>query len=158
LAERGQGLEVAQVDPRRLHDLRRRMLRRGDPAANVDEPRDAEATSLHLAGLVAGQVVVCASFYANPYDGAPDRSAYQLRFMATDAAFQGRGFGSRVLAEAERRLAARGVELVWAHARDSALGFYRAEGWTVDVGTEFVKAETGIAHTVIHKRLAAPAT
>jgi len=108
---------------------------------------------VHLAGLLDGVVVASASFYVNPYAAEPRRPAYQLRFMATDPIVQGRGFGARVLAEGERRLAARGVELVWANGRDSALDFYRSCGWVVVVGSEFLSVETGIPHTVIVKEL-----
>ncbi|MFI5035557.1 MAG: GNAT family N-acetyltransferase [Acidimicrobiales bacterium] len=153
MAERS-GLSVEEVDPRRLHDLRRRVLRGGDPAAAVDEPRDTEATTLHLAGVLDGVVVVCASFYATPHAPEP-APAYQLRFMAADPAVRGRGFGARVLDEAERRLAARGVVRLWANARDSALGFYQSVGWTVVAGTHFVSVETGLPHTVIDKPLVA---
>jgi len=144
---------VAQIDPRRLLDLRRRVLRGDDPAANVVEPRDDEATSLHLAGLVDERVVVCASFFAAAFPGYADAPAYQLRFMATDPAVQGRGFGATVLIEAERRLSERGVARIWAYARDTALGFYRAVGWTAVAGSEFLSAETALPHTVIFKVL-----
>jgi ribosomal protein S18 acetylase RimI-like enzyme len=146
-------LSVTEVNPRRLHDLRRRVLRGDDPFADVVEPRDDETTSLHLAGLVDGQIVVCASFFAAAYSEDPAVSAYQLRFMATDPAVQGRGFGARVLDEADTRLIDRGVARIWAHARDSALGFYRSVGWSLVEGSEFLSAETALPHTVIFKLL-----
>jgi len=144
---------VAPVDPRRLLDLRRRVLRGDDPAANVVEPRDDESTSLHLAGLMGNEVVVCASFFSAAYPDEPGGVAYQLRFMATDPAVQGRGFGAKVLVEAEHSLRERGVPRIWAYARDTALGFYRAMGWTVVAGSEFLSAETALPHTVIFKAL-----
>jgi GNAT superfamily N-acetyltransferase len=153
LTESTDPLTIAEVDPRSLHDLRRRVLRGGDPSAQVSDVRDDEATSLHLAGLVDGAVVVCASFYpaADPY--APQVRAFQLRFMATDPAHQGRGYGARVLAEAERRLEARGAERLWANARDTALGFYQRTGWTAVPGSEFVSEWTALPHTVIFRPL-----
>ena len=154
MTERSGGLRIEVVEPERLHDLRRRVLRRGDPNARVVGPHDAEENTLHLAGVLDGEVVVCASFCALAFDREPGRRAYQLRFMATDPRFQGRGYGALVLAEGESRLAARGAELVWANGRDSALGFYRAAGWRAVAGSEFLSDETGIAHTVIHKTLA----
>ena len=41
-----------------------------------------------------------------------------------------------------------------ANGRDTALGFYRAAGWTTVEGSEFLSDETGIPHTVIYKSLA----
>lgn len=147
-------LSVELVAPERLHDLRRRVLRRGDPAAQVAEPRDAEPTALHLAGVVDGEVVVCASLYHSPYPPEPRESDYQLRFMATDEASRGRGLGGAVLERGEAELAARGARRLWANARDTALGFYAATGWSVVPGSDFVSAESGVPHHVIVKDLA----
>jgi ribosomal protein S18 acetylase RimI-like enzyme len=153
LTDEPDSLRVAEVDSRALLDLRRRVLRGGDPEASVVEPRDDEPTSLHLAGLIVDRVVVCASFFLAAYPSGVEGDAYQLRFMATDPAVQGRGYGARVLAEAERRLRDRGVTRLWAYARDTALGFYRSVGWTVVAGSEFLSVETALPHTVIYKAL-----
>jgi len=146
-------LRIEEVDPRRLHPLRRRVLRGDDPMARVDEPRDGEVTALHLAGVLDGEIVVCASFFEAAFAPDPGSSAYQLRFMATDAAVQGRGYGARVLAEAERRLRERGATRLWANARDTALGFYQSVGFVAVEGSEFLSAETQLPHTVIHMTL-----
>jgi GNAT superfamily N-acetyltransferase len=115
-------------------------------------------TALHLAGLLDGVVVVCASFFESAFATNPESLTYQLRFMATDATVQGRGYGARVLAEAERRLSERGATRLWANARDTALGFYRSVGFVPVEGSEFMSVETQLPHTVIHKPLAAAST
>jgi predicted N-acetyltransferase YhbS len=145
-------VSVGPVDPRRLGDLRRRVLRGGVRDATIDEPRDLDASTVHVGATAGEDVVACASFFLAPYGHEP-AEAYQLRFMAVDAAWQGRGVGARVLAEGERRVAARGARTLWANARDTALGFYLSLGWSVVPGSEFVSAETRLPHTVIVKRL-----
>ncbi len=147
-------LVVELVAPERLHDLRRRVLRRGDPAAQVAEPRDDEPSALHLAGVVDGEVVVCASLYRSSFPPDPREGDYQLRFMATDEARRGRGLGAAVLSRAESEVGARGALRLWANARDTALGFYRATGWAVVPDSAFVSAESGVPHHVIVKDLA----
>ncbi|MGH9020516.1 MAG: GNAT family N-acetyltransferase [Acidimicrobiales bacterium] len=146
-------LNVTVVDPGELHDLRRLVLRGADPAADVVEPRDDDPRALHLAGSVGGVIVVCASIFAAPFPPDPGDDDHQLRFMATDPAVQGRGLGAAVLAEAERRLRVDATTRLWAYARDSALGFYRAVGWHVVPGSEFVSVDTGLPHTMIVKPL-----
>ncbi|HEV2427500.1 MAG TPA: GNAT family N-acetyltransferase [Acidimicrobiales bacterium] len=149
-----EGFVVEAVAPERLHDLRRRVLRRDDPAARVAEPRDDEPTALHLAGVLDGEVVVCASFYLAPYPIDPGRVDYQLRFMATDEGQRGRGLGAVVLAAGEAEVVARGARRVWANARDTALGFYERTGWRVVPDSALVSEETGLPHHVIVKDLA----
>ena len=140
---------MALVAAAELYDLRRRVLRANDPAANVVNPADEDRATRHFAGFVDGELAVSASFFADA-----DGSAYQLRYMATDPRAQGRGYGAGVLAAAERQLADEGATRLWANARDSALGFYRRLGWRVIEGSEHVSAETQIPHTVIEKDLA----
>lgn len=146
-------LRVARRRARDLYELRRRVLRSNDPRSPVEHPRDDEESTLHLAGVLDGRVVVCASFYRSrgSEDGA--HVTYQLRYMAADSEVRGRGYGALVLTEAERILRDAGARVVWANARDSALGFYRATGWTVLEGTEHLSEETKLPHTVIVKWL-----
>lgn len=143
-----------RVDPRRLYELRRRILRAGRPDAPVATAQDDDPRSAHFGGLVGERVVVCASFYLSTSPLTPGVAAYQLRFMATDVDVQGRGYGARVLGVAEADLAARGVRELWANARDTALGFYRATGWAAVPGSEHLSAETDLPHTLIVKHLA----
>ena len=73
--------------------------------------------------------------------------------MATDFDVQGRGYGARVLEFAFEALRAEGAAQVWAYARDTALGFYVATGWSVVEGSEHLSAETQLPHTTIVKSL-----
>ena len=146
-------LVIGWIDSTTLHDLRRRVLRSNDPSASVVDARDTETTSLHVAGALGGRIVVSASFYPTLAPVRPELVSYQLRYMATDFEVQGRRYGARVLDFAERALADLGAEQLWANARDSALGFYLATGWTAVEGSEHMSPETQLAHTVICKRL-----
>jgi L-Ala-D/L-Glu epimerase / N-acetyl-D-glutamate racemase len=143
-------LVIARVAPAALHDLRRRVLRAGNPDSVVDVARDHDPASLHFAGFLADRLVVSASFFLEPSPVRPGRRSYQLRFMATDFDVQGRGYGARVLEHARRELALAGAEELWANARDSALGFYVSTGWRVVAGSEHLSAETRLPHTVIY--------
>jgi GNAT superfamily N-acetyltransferase len=144
---------VAPVDASDLHELRRRVLRENDATKSVDEPRDAEPTSMHFAGLLDGRVVVSASFYPMTAPIRPELISYQLRFMAVDLDVQGHGYGARVLDVAERALREAGAEQVWANARDTALGFYLKTGWELIPGSQHISGETQLPHHRIVKLL-----
>lgn len=147
-------LVVRRVAAEELRELRRRVLREGDPTRSVHHPHDEDASSWHFGGFLGDRLVVSASFFRAEAPVHAELLSYQLRYMATDFDVQGRGYGAAVLAVAEAALRDAGVEQVWAHARDTALGFYRATGWTVLEGSEFVSAETDLPHTTIVKALA----
>ena len=67
--------------------------------------------------------------------------------MAVEPAQQGHGYGAALLDAAIARLRAAGARVLWANARDSALGFYVRGGMTV-AGDGFVAA-LGLPHHVV---------
>ena len=146
-------LETKRVSSEELHDLRRRVLRGNDPAAEVGDPRDSESSAEHYAGVLNGQIVVCASVYPSPSPIDPERKSYQLRYMATDFEVQGQGLGAIVLTTVCDSLTLRGVEEIWANGRDTALGFYQRLGWEIIPGSEHMSPYTQLPHTVIFKTL-----
>jgi GNAT superfamily N-acetyltransferase len=152
--EVGTELRVRRVHPQQLHELRRRVLRSNSPDASVTDPRDEETTSLHFGGFVDDRLVVSASWYPSVAPMNPELVTYQLRYMATDFDAQGHGYGAAVLEVAEGELRSLGVQQIWANGRDSALGFYRATGWSSVEGSEHLSPETQLPHTVMFKILA----
>ena len=147
---------VEEVESRELHALRRNVLRGGDPTVVVEDPRDGQSDSMHLALRFEGTVVAGGSFYVSTSPIDSTQTSMQLRYLATDPAYQGRGLGSALLREAEARLERRGADLLWANARDTALGFYFREGWAALPGSEHFSLETQLPPTVIVKQLRNP--
>lgn len=145
--------QIRDVEPRTLHELRRRVLRGDDPASSVQDARDDDVTSHHFAGFLADRLVVSASFFLAPAPVNPELTSYQLRYMATDFDIQGLGYGAQVLEHAGRTLRSEGATQLWAYARDSALGFYQRVGWSILKGSEHISTETKLPHTVIFKPL-----
>src|SRR5207245_1459574 len=76
---------------------------------------------------------------------------WQVRGMAVDPAVQGRGVGRLLLDGGVARARGAGVSRLWAHGRDSALGFYQRLGWSV-VGDGYVTA-IGLPHHLIELEL-----
>ena len=75
---------VFEVPASELHDLRRRVLRGGDPDRSVTDSRDDDPTALHLGGRLGDRLVVAGSFFPSiaPVNG--ELSSYQLRYLATE--------------------------------------------------------------------------
>jgi GNAT superfamily N-acetyltransferase len=140
---------VRAVEASQLYDLRRRVLRDGDPTVDVVNPGDGLVTTRHFGGFLGERPVVSASFYEVEAPFAPGERAYQLRYMATDFDVQGRGLGAQLLERALEELPRGDVGRVWANARTSAQAFYEANGWSVLPNSLFVSQETGIDHVVI---------
>jgi GNAT superfamily N-acetyltransferase len=147
-------LEVRAARGEELHDLRRRVLRNNEPDASVSDERDDEASTIHRAVYVDDVLVACGTVYPSQSPLHPEVSTYELRFVATDFAAQGHGYGHLLMEALEQECRERGVEELWANGRDSALGFYDREGWRRIPGSEHASPYTGLPHTVIWKPLA----
>ena len=121
---------VRQIPAEAIVDLRHRVLRAGMPRHTAVFKGDELATSVHLAAVdAADQVVGCASFHLSEDEG---QSAWQLRGMATDPAWCGRGVGRAVLTAGEAIvIAGDGPRRLWCNARLIAIGFYQRLGWAV---------------------------
>lgn len=146
------GRPVCELRAAETHDLRRRVLRDGTPSSEVRLAHDDEPDTFHLGVRVGERVVVTSSWSPVPWPGDPERRAVQLRMMATDPSVRGTGLGRVVLDAGVERAARAGAELVWANARDSALGFYQRAGFEV-IGAGFVTSETGLPHHVVVRRV-----
>jgi GNAT superfamily N-acetyltransferase len=144
---------VHRVAASELYDLRRRVLRGGDPSADVTHPLDDRDSTLHYGGFLGERPVVSASFFDVAPPFAPHARAYQLRYMATDVDVRAKGLGRRLLNQVIEDLKRRDVPLLWANARTSALEFYVAGGWSVVPDSSFVSAESGVAHVVIQRAM-----
>lgn len=147
-------LEIRRADVSEILPLRRAVLRPGYPDEASDYPEDAHA--VHIGAWDDGQLVGCATVFADPWPGPPpEPNAWRLRGMAVDPSRQGSGVGALVLAEAVAAARAAGAPLIWANGRSTAIGFYERYGWRV-AGEEFDASDTGLPHHPIVLDLTSP--
>jgi len=128
-----------------VRPLRHRVLRPGRPGSTARFAIDQREDTWHLAAYAGGLVVGVVTFFPEPYPEAPGRRAARFRSMAVEADWRGRGVGKLLMHEAARRLHEQGVEITWAHGRDTALGFYETLGFRVE-GDGFIDPDTDLGH------------
>ena len=140
---------VVEIAADETHDLRLQVLRNDTPTANVTFPEDDLPGTFHL-GVRDGEgnLVAISTWIPRPFVNEP---GVQLRGMASAPHVQGRGVGAMLLKAGCTRAAAV-APLVWARARDTALGFYLRHGFVVD-GEGFIDDQTQKPHHVIVLRL-----
>jgi predicted GNAT family N-acyltransferase len=141
--------EVVELTADQTHPLRLAVLRHDTPTKQVEFPEDSLPDTWHLGLRVDGEVVATSSWVVRAY---ADEPAVQLRGMATARSLQGTGLGRVLLDAGCARVAASGVHVVWARARDAALGFYQRNGFEV-VGEGFIDEATQLPHHVVIRRL-----
>lgn len=116
------------VDADAVIDLRHRVLRDGLPRDTAIFEGDGEVGTVHLGAFDDwGVMIGCVTILHRMWNGAP---AWQLRGMAVDPQWQGRGIGKALLVELERLvLCDSHSTLMWCNARKPAVGFYERHGW-----------------------------
>jgi GNAT superfamily N-acetyltransferase len=102
------------------YDLRYRVLREPWQQPRGSERNDGDGTALHLACFDSGELIGVVRL-----DTFESDVFAQVRFMAVDAAFQGRGIGKKLMHAAEQKALQLGFTTIMLHARENALPFYK---------------------------------
>jgi len=135
------------ADYRNYYDLRWRILRApwNQPRGSERDPLDDSSTHLMLTGA-GGKALAVGRLHFNTIREA------QIRYMAVEVRHQRRGLGRRLLAALEHRASALGAAVIVLDARETALGFYRKQGY-VARGSGHILFNS-IAHVCMSKQLA----
>jgi len=131
-----------------IMDLRVRVLRKGTPTTHCSYPEDEYPDVVHLGITRDHGAVATSTWFAKECPEVPGRSAMQLKGMAVDDALQGSGLGALLVETGLAHARQRGAEVVWARARDSALGFYERLGFDA-VGDGFIDGPTAMPHHIV---------
>ncbi|MDA9555067.1 GNAT family N-acetyltransferase [Pelobium sp.] len=127
--------------------LRNRILREGKLKDEECVFLNDDATdTFHLGYVKDDQIISTASFHHQNREGF-EGNAYQLRGMATDAAFQGKGYGNQLVNFAIVYLRGQKVNYLWCNARKKAFRFYQ------NLGFEFISEEFDIPGIGPHKTM-----
>ena len=116
----------SDADWKSYFDLRWRVLRAPWNQPRGSERDDQEDKSIHAMICDSSRRVVAVGrlHFRSPLEG-------QIRYMAVDEAFAGRGLGGRVLAELESRAALAGARRLVLNARKNAVPFYLKHNYVV---------------------------
>jgi len=95
----------------------------GQPRGTEKDPQDS--SSIHVMALDDGGTLLAVGrlHFNNVHEA-------QVRFMAVDAPYQRRGAGKYILLALEQKAAEHGALQVVLNARETALGFYRKQGYS----------------------------
>ena len=107
-----------KVDFKSYYDLRWQVLRKPWGQPKGSEKDDLEDKSIHLMACAGPNVIGVARAHFNSANEA------QIRYMAIEQHYRGKGIGSKLLAELEKRVRQKGASLITLNARKTAVGFY----------------------------------
>lgn len=108
------------------YDLRFRVLRAPWNQPWGSERNEGDKTERHFAVWMDGKAVAVARM-----DRTDEHGTVQVRFVAVDNDQQGKGLGKILMQEVERAAKEQGNRKVILHARENALSFYKALGYSI---------------------------
>ena len=144
--------EVVALTLEDIMPLRVKVLRKGTPVTHCNYPEDTYEDVIHLGVKNENTVVGTSSWFRKECPDLDGEAAIQLKGMAVDDSLQGSGIGVQIIAAGLALATERGVSIVWARARDSALGFYLRCGFT-EIGPGYIDEPTGMPHHNVYRRI-----
>ena len=145
-------IEVEQLTLNKVLPLRVEVLRKGTPTTHCSYPEDSYDDAVHLGIVRDGLVVATSTWFNKLCPLRDDEPAVQLKGMAVSEKLHGEGLGEQLIAAGIALATDRGATIVWARARDSALGFYTKCSFTA-VGDGFIDEPTGMPHHIVVRHL-----
>jgi GNAT superfamily N-acetyltransferase len=145
------GVIIQQYKIEEILALRHQELRKGKPLESAKMPGDEDA--LHYGLSVEDSLVSIASIFKSICPVLlSSENQVQLRGMATNEKYKGKGLGKVLLSFIEADVKLKGYELVWCNARTSAKEFYAKCGWK-NVSDELFEIEGIGTHIRMFKAL-----
>ncbi|MCL6494000.1 MAG: GNAT family N-acetyltransferase [Ignavibacterium sp.] len=109
----------------RYYDLRWRILRAPWNQPKGSEQDKLEGQAIHIIAIDGDKIVGCGRAHFNTEDEA------QIRYMAVENEWQGKGIGKLILDELERRVLEKGAKKIVLHARENVVRFYEKNGYNI---------------------------
>ncbi len=103
--------------------LRWKILRQPWQQPEGSEQDNEEDTSYHIIAVENNRIAGVARLQS------ADKNQLQLRYMAVDHDFQGKGVGRKIMQHAESHARQQGYKAIILNARENALGFYLRLGY-----------------------------
>ena len=106
--------------------------------------------TVHFGLFVEEDLVSIASLYKEPLKEKDDLNGWQLRAMATLPAFQGNGYGSKLLESCIKLVKEKAGNYIWCNARIKAVDCYKRFGFEV-ISDEFEIPGIGLHYMMMLK-------
>lgn len=133
-------IAISEITSVQTHEVRWPVLRNGLPKSTCEFKGDDLSTTIHLGAFHKGRLTGVLTLLKKEKNAIKEifplaNSMYQLRGMGVLEDYQGLGIGAQLMRAAQSHLKEMQVEVIWFHARTSALGFYKKMGYQV-IGEE----------------------
>src|SRR5690606_8472529 len=117
---------VSEKDFELYYNLRFKILREPWGQPKGSEKDELENESIHVMVCIDERIPVGVG---RAHFNSPDEA--QIRYMAVEDGWQGKGIGKMVLSYLEKKIDRRGASKIFLNARDNAVDFYKKHGYQI---------------------------
>ena len=114
-----------EEESKQYYDLRWRILRQPWNQPRGSEKDEKEENSIHIIVIHNDKVIGCGRGHFNSLIEA------QIRYMAVDKSYQGKGIGTKILRALENKLTKKGAKTIILNARENAVKFYKKHDYKI---------------------------
>jgi predicted GNAT family N-acyltransferase len=116
----------SESELKKIIDLRYEILRKpwGQPYESSGDELEAQSVNAYIEDQDK-KVIACGRLQKN------DARTAQVRYMAVDQSYRGKGLGAEILSHLERRASEWKVERIQLQSRDNAVDFYKTKGYEI---------------------------
>jgi predicted GNAT family N-acyltransferase len=107
------------------YDLRWRILRAPWNQPKGSEQDELEGQAIHIIAVENDKIIGCGRAHFNSEDEA------QIRYMAVEKEWQGKGVGQMILSELEKRVKLSSAKKIVLNARENVVKFYENNGYSI---------------------------
>ncbi|MFD2909943.1 GNAT family N-acetyltransferase [Flavobacterium ardleyense] len=141
---------IKKISSAETYLVRQEVLRKGKSIETCYFDGDDDVTTAHFGLFQDERIIGVVSIFKATATLFTESDQFQIRGMAVLEEFQGKGFGERLLKEAEEYCWTQHAKVIWFNARESAVAFYKKSNYKI-LGDSFNIPDVGI-HFVMHKK------
>ena len=135
-------LSIQYISAEETLELRQDVLRPSKPQIFCIWKGDDLKSTMHIGAFVDFKCIGILSLFEANTDDSIKTKHYQLRGMAVDLEYRGKGIGKQLVNFSEHELKTLGIPVLWCNARISAKDFYSKLGFKV-ISKQFMIPDVG---------------
>ncbi len=144
-------MDIKKISSLETYPVRHEVLRKGKPIETCQFKGDDDENTTHFGLYVEDKLIGIISIFKENNILFPELNQFQIRGMAVLEAFQGKGFGAKLVKEAENHCINLNTNLIWFNARENAVPFYKKLNYII-IGDSFLIPDVGI-HFAMYKKI-----
>ena len=117
-------MKIKKISSVETYPVRHEVLRKGKPIKTCQFKGDDNKNTTHFGLFLEDKLVGIISVFKEKNNLFSETNQFQIRGMAVLKVFQGKGFGAKLVKEAENHCVNLNADLIWFNARENAVPFY----------------------------------